>query len=336
MYKELKITPPFFEVGPKAIIWGEEMLALAKVIDKTAMKYDVDIIVTPQYTDIKLLADNTERILVFAQHMDALVPGRGLGSVLPEAVKAAGAVGVMLNHAERKLTIEEVSIKTAECLSPFIEKSKNNPSIMIIGLGNRNITPDSLGPKVVDKIVVTRHIKSNAQFSQNIDKRLGMVCAIAPGVMGTTGIETGEIIMGLIEKAGPDIVIVIDALCARKTSRVNTTIQISDTGIVPGSGVGNHRMELSKETLGIPVIAIGVPTVVDCSTIAHDLLLSYNESVSEEDLMKKINHSSISDMVVTPKDIDAGISRMSTAISNGINLAVHKGFDFGDISDYLI
>lgn len=231
---------------------------------------------------------------------------------------------------------KEVSIKTAECLSPFIENSKNNPSIMIIGLGNRNITPDSLGPKVVDKIVVTRHIKSNAQFSQNIDKRLGMVCAIAPGVMGTTGIETGEIIMGLIEKAGPDIVIVIDALCARKTSRVNTTIQISDTGIVPGSGVGNHRMELSKETLGIPVIAIGVPTVVDCSTIAHDLLLSYNESVSEEDLMKKINHSSISDMVVTPKDIDAGISRMSTAISNGINLAVHKGFDFGDISDYLI
>ena len=108
MYKGLNIKPPFFEVGPKAFLYGEKMLALAKVIDKTAMKYDVDVIVTPQYTDIKLLADNTERILVFAQHMDYLTPGRGLGSVLPEAVKAAGAVGVMLNHAEKPLTLEEI------------------------------------------------------------------------------------------------------------------------------------------------------------------------------------------------------------------------------------
>lgn len=108
MYKNLKICPPFFEVGPKAYLYGEKMLQLAKVIDKTAMKYDVDVIVTPQYTDIKLLADNTERILVFAQHMDYLPVGRGLGSVLPEAVKAAGAVGVMLNHAEKPLTLDEV------------------------------------------------------------------------------------------------------------------------------------------------------------------------------------------------------------------------------------
>jgi len=108
MFKGLNIKPPFFEVGPKAFLYGEKMLALAKVIDETAKKYDVDVIVTPQYTDIKLLADNTERILVFAQHMDYLTPGRGLGSVLPEAVKAAGAVGVMLNHAEKPLTLEEI------------------------------------------------------------------------------------------------------------------------------------------------------------------------------------------------------------------------------------
>ena len=116
MVKNFDIKPPFFEVGPKAIIWGDAMLALAKVIDKTAMKYDVDVIVTPQYTDIKLLADNTERILVFAQHMDALVPGRGLGSVLPEAVKAAGAKGVMLNHAEKPLDMEtlEKTIRRAD------------------------------------------------------------------------------------------------------------------------------------------------------------------------------------------------------------------------------
>ncbi len=109
MYKDFKIRPPFFEIGPKAYLYGEEMLALAKVIDRTAMKYDVDIIVTPQYTDIRLLADNTERILVFAQHIDCLPVGRGLGSVLPEAVKAAGAVGVMLNHAEKKLTLDTVA-----------------------------------------------------------------------------------------------------------------------------------------------------------------------------------------------------------------------------------
>ena len=108
MLKNFDIKPPFFEVGPKAFLYGEKMLALAKVIDKTAMKYDVDVIVTPQYTDISLLAQNTERILVFAQHMDYLPIGRGLGSVLPEAVKAAGAVGVMLNHAEKPLTMDEV------------------------------------------------------------------------------------------------------------------------------------------------------------------------------------------------------------------------------------
>lgn len=116
MYSGFKIKPPFFEIGPKAYLYGEGMLKLAKVIDKTAIKYDVDIIVTPQYTDIKLLADNTERIMVFAQHMDYLPIGRGLGSVLPEAVKAAGAVGVMLNHAEKKISFEEIekTIKRAD------------------------------------------------------------------------------------------------------------------------------------------------------------------------------------------------------------------------------
>lgn len=116
MLKDFKIKPPFFEIGPKAFLYGEKMLSLAKVIDKTAMKYDLDVIVTPQYTDISLLANNTERILVFAQHMDYLPIGRGLGSVLPEAVKEAGAVGVMLNHAEKKLTMDgvEKTIKRAD------------------------------------------------------------------------------------------------------------------------------------------------------------------------------------------------------------------------------
>ena len=116
MYKNYKRRPPFFEIGPKAYLYGEKMLALAKVIDRTAAKYDLDVIVTPQYTDLRMIAENTERIHVYAQHMDYLPAGRGLGSVLPEAVKAAGAVGVMLNHAEKKLTLSEIekTIKRAD------------------------------------------------------------------------------------------------------------------------------------------------------------------------------------------------------------------------------
>ena len=144
MFKDFKIRPPFFEIGPKAYLYGEQMLKLAKVIDKVAVKYDVDIIVTPQYTDIKLLADNTERILVFAQHMDYLPVGRGLGSVLPEAVKAAGAVGVMLNHAEKKLTLEEVektivradevglaTIVCADTVEELVAIAKLSPNLLV-------------------------------------------------------------------------------------------------------------------------------------------------------------------------------------------------------------
>ncbi len=144
MYKDFKIKPPFFEIGPKAYLYGEEMLKLAKVIDKVAMKYDVDIIVTPQYADIRLLADNTERILVFAQHMDYLPVGKGLGSVLPEAVKAAGAVGVMLNHAEKKLTLDEVektirradevglaTIVCADTVEELIALAKLSPNLLV-------------------------------------------------------------------------------------------------------------------------------------------------------------------------------------------------------------
>jgi len=144
MLKNFQIKPPFFEIGPKAYLYGEGMLKLAKVIDSVAMKYDLDVIVTPQYTDISLLAQNTERILVFAQHMDYLPIGRGLGSVLPEAVKAAGAVGVMLNHAEKKLTLEEVkktiaradevglaTIVCADTVDELVAIAKLSPNLLV-------------------------------------------------------------------------------------------------------------------------------------------------------------------------------------------------------------
>ncbi len=218
----------------------------------------------------------------------------------------------------------------------YMEKLKENPVIMAVGLGNRYITPDALGPKVVEKIVVTRHVRQNPDISGDIDERLGNVCAIAPGVLGITGIETGEIIQGLAEKIKPDILFAIDALAARKTSRINTTVQIADTGIVPGSGIGNRRMELSRDTLGIPVISIGVPTVVDAMTLARDLIEEATGSRMRRDLEENMGKTCGADNIVTPKNIDMAIERMANAISNGLNMAMHKGFDFNDVSDYLI
>ena len=221
---------------------------------------------------------------------------------------------------------ENTGSSLAEEISQFISNlGIREPKIMVAGLGNRNITADSLGPKVADKIVVTRHVKKMKDIE--MDERLGNICAIAPGVMGITGIETSEIIQGMLKTVKPDILVVIDALASRKTSRVNATIQISDSGIVPGSGVGNHRMELSKEVLGIPVLAIGVPTVVDAATLVRDLLGENDKTEIKEDF---------GNMIVTPKNIDIAIERMSDVISAGINMATHQGFGIHEINEYLI
>ena len=229
---------------------------------------------------------------------------------------------------------ESVSKVLAEEINKFISGvDRKQPEIMIAGLGNWHITADSLGPKVIDKIVVTRHVKNMQNVE--IDGRLGSVCAVSPGVMGITGIETSEIIRGMISTVKPDIIFVIDALASRKASRVNTTIQISDTGIIPGSGVGNHRMELSKEVLGIPVIAIGVPTVVDAITLVRDILEKAGVQETAE-ILKDASAKGTDEMVVTPKNIDIAIERMAAVISSGLNLAMHKGFALSEINEYLI
>lgn len=244
---------------------------------------------------------------------------------------------VTLELKNGELNSMEVYQEVAKTLCDELEEfmPKRNPNIMIAGLGNWNVTPDSLGPKVVEKLVVTRHIKQSFPASE-LDPRLGNVCAVAPGVLGITGIETGEILQGVINRVKPEIIFAIDALASRKTSRINTTIQITDTGIVPGSGVGNKRMELSKDTLGIPVIAIGVPTVVEAVTLAKDLLENASGEELEESLYNSISKTCGSEMVVTPKNIDIAVERMATTIANGLNMTMHKGFDFGDINDYLM
>ena len=195
-------------------------------------------------------------------------------------------------------------------------------TVLVAGLGNREITPDSIGPETVSKLLVTRHIFGEMPTLSDV---LAPVCAIAPGVLGITGIETLEILKGVTERVAPDIVIVIDALAARKPERIATTIQICDTGITPGSGVLNSRKEISRETLGIPVIVIGVPMVVDAASIVRDAV----ENIPEKDLQKVLKTSSL---IVTPKDVDSLAKRMSHILANGINLALQPKLSPEDIA----
>jgi spore protease len=177
--------------------------------------------------------------------------------------------GIRQQNTEVQKKVEEIFARE---FSYFLEGSgiKKTDSCLVVGLGNWNVTPDALGPMVCENLLVTRHLFQLQP--ENVDEGYRSVSALSPGVMGLTGIETSDIIFGVVEKTKPDFVIAIDALASRSIERVNSTIQISDTGIHPGSGVGNKRKELSKETLGIPVIAIGVPTVVDAVSITSDTI----------------------------------------------------------------
>jgi spore protease len=248
--------------------------------------------------------------------------------------------------------MDDISKVVGKCLSELIE-TKEHKTTLVVGLGNWNVTPDALGPKVVSKMMVTRHLKELAP--ETIDDDIRAVCALAPGVLGITGIETGEIIKGVVDKIKPDLVVCIDALASRRMYRVNSTIQIGDTGISPGAGVGNKRKELSEKTLGIPVIAIGVPTVVDAATMANDtidLVIDemqeaatqggefYNllKSIDREEKMKMIRgllDPYVGDLVVTPKEVDMVIDSVSKIVANGINIALQPELELEDINKFL-
>lgn len=225
--------------------------------------------------------------------------------------------------------------------------------VLVVGLGNWNITADALGPKVINSLMVTRHLKE--YVPEEIDEGVRPVCALTPGVLGITGIETGEIVRGLTEKVRPKLVIAIDALCSRRMERINTTIQISDTGITPGEGVGNKRKALRADTLGVPVIAIGVPTVVDAATIAGDTIdlivddlretgqgnaplcrmLSAIDAEDKYTLIKDTIAPHFGNFIVAPKDVDTIIDDISRIIANGINISVHDGITLADVDRYV-
>ena len=220
----------------------------------------------------------------------------------------------------------EISQKLAEHLKSLMGEGEK--SVLIVGLGNRDVTPDALGPYVVGNICITRHMIREFGAASLGEEQRNPVSGIVPGVMAQTGMETLEIIRGVVKETHPDLIIAVDALAARSTRRLNRTIQITDTGINPGSGVGNHRNGLNKQVLGIPVIAIGVPTVVDAATIVNDTMESLIHALDMEDyaqkyqLIKERIPSHLNTMFVTPKDIDETVKRLSYTISEGLNLAL--------------
>lgn len=201
--------------------------------------------------------------------------------------------------------------------------------VLVAGLGNREITPDALGPQVIDNLLITRHLRQEFGKEFLEKHKFGDISAIAPGVMAQTGMEVKEILSGIIQETKPDLLIVIDALAARSVNRLNTTIQITDTGISPGSGVGNNRNALNKESLGVDVIALGVPTVVDADTIVEDKVerILKEQGFSEHEIRSflfGLKEASMEAMFVTPKNVDEAIKRISFTISEALNIGLSK------------
>ncbi|HZG57373.1 GPR endopeptidase [Paenibacillus sp.] len=224
--------------------------------------------------------------------------------------------------------------------------------VLIVGLGNWNVTPDALGPIVVENVMVTRHYFE--LMPDQVAPGYRQVSAVAPGVLGITGIETSEIVQGIVEKSKPDVVIAVDALASKALERVNTTIQIADTGIHPGSGIGNKRKGITQESLGVPVIAIGVPTVVYASTIVNstiemlaqnfgkqtehtNAILGMLPAMTEQDrlgMVREVLDPLGHDLLVTPKEIDQFIEDIANIIASGLNAALHDAVDTNNVSAY--
>lgn len=207
-----------------------------------------------------------------------------------------------------------------------------NGLILVVGLGNRRITPDALGPETADKIIATRHISGEIAKSTGLDK-LRPVAVMKTGVTGETGIETAEMISSIVKRIKPNAVVTVDALAAKSLSRLGKTIQITDTGISPGAGVGNTRAAINQETLGIPVVAIGIPTVVDAATLAIDIVKAKSEAQAAQ--LEKAVSPGGNRMVVTPGEIDLLSSRGAKLLAMGINCALQDKFSLEEIMEFI-
>lgn len=206
-------------------------------------------------------------------------------------------------------------------------------SVLVVGLGNRAVTPDALGPRVVDNLFITRHIMNEFGRYAFSDEDVSKISGIVPGVMAQTGMECVEILRGVVKETAPDLVITVDALAARNVRRLGRTIQLTDTGITPGSGIGNHRNAINRESIGVPVISLGVPTVVDAATIVADAMNSLIHAMSlsnlqgldereRQELARELLSPQLNGLFVTPKNIDDSIKQLSFLISEGLNVAL--------------
>ena len=250
-----------------------------------------------------------------------------------------------LRHKDPDLQ-ELVALRLADEVKQYI-RVPEQAVILVIGLGNWNVTPDALGPLVVENLFVTRHLFH--LMPDILDEGFRSVCAVAPGVLGITGIETTEIVQGVVDRVKPDLVIAIDALAARSLDRVNTTIQLANSGIQPGAGVGNNRRALNKETLGVDVIAIGVPTVLDAATIASDAMdimlthleqqvpgnaavtfLNQFDHEQKRQLISELLQPIGNNLMVTPKEIDEFVEDIAHVVAMGLNLAMHPAMTIDD------
>lgn len=265
----------------------------------------------------------------------------------PEGEQALGKkMGTYVTLETKQLahgdaTIDETCSKTLADEIKAMAGDALNGVILVVGLGNHMVTPDSLGPTVCDMVFVTRHIHEYAP--ESVDQRMGNISAISPGVLGVTGIETGEIIEGVVNNIKPSLVIAIDSLASRSMDRVRTTLQLGNSGIAPGAGIGNKRKALDQESLGIPVLALGVPLVVYASTVAQDLLEAAMAKTPEDtrvqakmrDLLKGMMDVEGADMIVTPKEIDKAVQDLARIISDALNLALNKNMTLEEVRRYM-
>jgi spore protease len=296
-----------------------------------------------EVSGVEIKNEETEAGLVSRVTIRSVEAGKAMGKLPGRYVTVESQS--MREHD--RATQEGVAKLFSKELSGFLTDVGEHDTVLVVGLGNWNSTPDALGPRVVHHVLVTRHL-----FSMSAPEKWGglrPVCGIAPGVLGTTGMETGEIVRGVVDRVKPKLVIAVDALAARSTGRVCSTIQISDTGISPGAGIGNKRVGITEETLGVKVVAVGVPTVVHASTIVGDgmdMLTNRSQSPAagggkhEEDpgkaqAIQQVLAPFIGDLIVTPKEIDVLIDDTAKLLAAGMNAALHTDISWDEMYTYL-
>ena len=263
----------------------EEYMSGIRIEEKNIKEKDIKI------TDVQIISDTAAKRL-----------GKQKGRYI--TIEAAS----LIDSNEESYHIN-VSEELKKAIISMLSMHNNIRHILVAGLGNHDAMPDALGPVTVSNLRITRNIDEDAEY---------IISAIVPNVMAKTGMESAEVLQGIVAMTHPDLVIVIDALAARRMERLGRTIQITDTGIAPGSGVMNRRKKVNKEVLGVPVIAIGVPTVIDAGTIVYDVISKISSDEDAKELKKYIDDYS-EDMYVTPKDIDDYIKRVSYTLSEAIN-----------------